>query len=334
MVRPAPARATAIGFGTPMTSTQRDWIDSTLSTMSLRERVGQMVMVWVLGDYASSDDTSASRAAEAVTRDAVGGIVMSLGSPIEVAAKVNWLQRKAKVPLLVGSDVEPGLGRLEGGYFAPQLWSAGAATVLPSNMAIGATGRDTNAFEAGRITGIESRAIGIHVAFAPTVDVNNNPSNPVINTRSFGEDPAAVARMGAAFVRGVQSVGVAATIKHFPGHGDTDVDSHLGLPVLGIDRTRFATTELVPFRAAIAAGAASIMTAHIALPRITGDSLPATLSPRIMTTLLRDSLRFGGVAFTDALTMDGVARGYGVAESAVRAIEAGDDVLLMPVDTR
>jgi beta-N-acetylhexosaminidase len=293
-----------------------------------------MVMIWVLGDYASTDDSSMVRVTEAVTRDGVGGVVMSLGSPVEVASKLNWLQARAKVPLLVGSDVEPGLGRLEGGHFSPQLWSAGSATVLPSNMAIGASRRDTNAFLAGQITGIESRAIGIHVAFAPTVDVNNNPANPVINTRSFGEIPDDVARMGAAFSRGVQSAGVAATLKHFPGHGDTNVDSHLGLPTLTIDRARFNRVELVPFRAAIDAGAAAVMTAHIALPRVTGDSVPATLSPAIMTRLLRDSLKFRGLTFSDALTMEGVAGGYGVGESAVRAVAAGVDVLLMPVNTR
>jgi beta-N-acetylhexosaminidase len=332
--RPGTPLTGAVPFDQPLTERQREWVDRTLGSLSLRQRVGQMVMVWVLGDYSSADDSSSARALEAVTADGVGGLVMSLGSPIEVAAKINWLQARAAVPLLVGSDVEPGLGRLEGGNFSPQLWSAGSATVLPSNMAIGASRRDTNAFLAGQITGRESHAIGIHIAFAPAVDVNNNPANPVINTRSFGEAPDAVARMGAAFVRGVQSTGVAATIKHFPGHGDTNVDSHLGLPVLNIDRARLERIELLPFRAAIAAGAASVMTAHIALPAITGDSVPATLSKRIMTSLLRDSMRFSGLTITDALTMDGVARGYGVGESAVRAVLAGDDMLLMPANTR
>jgi beta-N-acetylhexosaminidase len=333
-VRPGPVQIGPVPFDRPLTERHREWIDRTLGSMTLRERVGQMVMIWVLGDYASTDDSSMVRVSEAVTRDGVGGVVMSLGSPVEVASKLNWLQARAKVPLLVGSDVEPGLGRLEGGHFSPQLWSAGSATVLPSNMAIGASRRDTNAFLAGRITGIESRAIGIHVAFAPTVDVNNNPANPVINTRSFGEVPDDVARMGAAFSRGVQSAGVAATLKHFPGHGDTNVDSHLGLPTLTIDRARFTRVELVPFRAAIDAGAAAVMTAHIALPKVTGDSIPATLSPAIMTRLLRDSLHFRGLTFSDALTMEGVAGGYGVGESAVRAVAAGVDVLLMPVNTR
>ncbi len=316
--------------GDPLPAQHRAWIESTLASLTLRERVAQMVMIWVLGDYAGAYDTGFASITNQVTELGVGGVVMSLGSPIEVASKVNYLQGRARVPLLVASDVEPGLGRLEGGVFAPSLMSAGSATVLPSNMAIGAGGREADAEMAGRITGREARAIGIHLAFAPTVDVNNNPSNPVINTRSFGENPSAVARLSAAFVRGVQSGGAAATLKHFPGHGDTDVDSHLGLPVISVPRTRLDAIELVPFRAGIAAGAASVMTAHIALPAVYGDSVPATLRRDVMTGLLRDTLGFRGVTVTDALTMDGIARGYGVAESAVRAVRAGDDILLMP----
>ncbi len=289
-----------------------------------------MVMIWVLGDYTGAYDPGFATITEQVSELGVGGIVMSLGSPIEVAAKVNYLQTRSRIPLLVASDVEPGLGRLEGGVFAPSLMSAGSATVLPSNMAIGAGGREADAEAAGLITGREARAIGIHLAFAPTVDVNNNPSNPVINTRSFGERPDAVARLSAAFVRGVQEGGAAATLKHFPGHGDTDVDSHLGLPVISVARSRLDAVELVPFRAGIAAGAASVMTAHIALPQVYGDSVPATLRRDVMTGLLRDTLGFRGLTVTDALTMDGIAKGYGVAESAVRAVRAGDDILLMP----
>jgi beta-glucosidase-like glycosyl hydrolase/CubicO group peptidase (beta-lactamase class C family) len=199
-------------------------------------------------------------------------------------------------------------------------------------MAIGATGRVEDAMEAGRITGIEARAVGIQVAFSPDVDVNNNPSNPVINVRSFGEDPQAVSRMAAAFVTGVQRAGAAATAKHFPGHGDTDTDSHLGLPVIQVARARMDSVELQPFGAAIRAGTAAIMTAHIALPRAYGDSTPATLSPRILQGLLRDTLGFRGLTFTDAMTMDALSKRYGMQESVVRAVEAGNDVLLMPVD--
>jgi beta-N-acetylhexosaminidase len=272
-----------------------------------------------------------------IERDHVGGVVMSLGSPLEVAAKVNAMQRLAlasgpRLPLLVSCDLEPGLGRFEGGIFTPQLWSAGTATVLPTNMAIGAGGREDDAFAAGEIIAREARAAGIHVNFAPVVDVNNNPSNPVINVRSFGEDAPTVARLSAAFVRGTQGAGVAAVVKHFPGHGDTDTDSHVALPVVRSDRARLDAVELVPFRAAIEAGAVGVMTAHIALPAVEGDSTPATLSRRVMTGLLRDTLHFGGITFTDAMTMEGVGKGYTIERSAPLALTAGDDVLLMPSD--
>ena len=308
------------------------WIDATMASLTLRERVAQMVMIWVLGDYTSTTDSSFAWAVDRIEIDRVGGVVMSLGSPIEVAAKVNALQRRSRLALLVAEDVEPGLGRLEGGTFTPGLLRGGDATVLPNNMAIGATGSAENARDAGRIIGLESRAIGIHLAFAPAVDVNNNPANPVINVRSFGAEPRAVARLSTAFVEGVQSAGVAATVKHFPGHGDTDTDSHLALPIVSASRARLDTLELLPFRATIAAGAAAVMSAHIALPAISHDSTPATLVPAIFQALLRDTLGFRGLAVTDAMDMRGVGAGYGVEESSVRAVLAGADILLMPAD--
>lgn len=308
------------------------WIDSTIKSLSVRDRVAQMVMIWVLGDYTNARDPGFLKVLAEIEQNHVGGVTMSLGSPIEVADKVNTMQRHASIPLLVASDVEPGLGRLEGGVFAASTMSAGNATVLPSNMAIGATGSDAYAELAGVITAVEARAVGIHLAFAPVVDVNNNPSNPVINTRSFGEDPQQVAALSAAFVRGLQRMGVAATAKHFPGHGDTDVDSHLGLPTITVDRARLDAVELVPFAAVVSAGAAGMMTAHIALPNAYGDNTPATLSSRVMQGLLRDTLQFRGVTITDAMTMQGIAKGYGTEESAVRAVEAGDDIVLMPAD--
>ena len=318
----------------PLNDAARRWIDQTLLSLSLRERVAQMVTVWLLGDYTSTTDPAYQEVRRWVQEDGVGGLVMSRGLPIEVAAKVNDLQKLARVPLLVTSDVEPGLGRLEGGVFAPNTYGAGSATILPSEMAIAATGKESNAELAGIITGRESRAVGIHMAYAPVVDVNNNPANPVINTRSFGEDPDQVARFSAAFVRGVQGEGVAATAKHFPGHGDTDTDSQNALPVVRGDRAHLNTTELVPFRAVIAAGITGIMTAHIALPAVQHDSVPATLAPAIVTALLRDSLGFSGLTVTDALSMEGVGKGYTVERSTVLAVLAGADVLLKPTDTQ
>ncbi|MGI8843304.1 MAG: glycoside hydrolase family 3 protein, partial [Gemmatimonadaceae bacterium] len=316
----------------PLTPEQRAWVDSTLATLDLRARVAQMVHVWILGDYSNWDDPTFAQARGWVAGDGVGGITMSLGSPIEVAEKINALQRIASVPLLVASDLEPGLGRLVGGVHVPSLLRGGSATLLTTNMAIGAAGREDDAYEAGRITAREARAIGIMMAFSPTSDVNNNPANPVINTRSFGEDPRAVAMLTAAFVRGLQSEGVVATAKHFPGHGDTDTDSHLALPVVTSNRARLDSVELRPFKAAIQAGVGAIMTAHIALPALGQPSTPATLVPEVIGGLLRDSLGFDGMIVTDALTMEGVGEGYGVGESAVLAVKAGADVLLKPGD--
>jgi len=319
--------------GSPLTAAQRHWIDSTFATLSLRQQVGQMVMMWVLGDYTNTDDASFAEVRRWITNDGIGGVSMSLGSPIEVAAKVNAMQRLAGVPLLVSADLEPSLGRLEGGVFTHYLMDAGGATVFPTAMAIAATGRDEDARDVGRIIGREARAVGIHINFAPVVDVNNNPSNPVINTRSFGEDPERVGRLSALFVRGSQEAGTIATAKHFPGHGDTDVDSHVGLPVVRADWSRLSSNELRPFRAAVDAGAAMVMSAHIALPAIEGDtSTPATLTARVMSGLLRDSLGFRGLAITDAMTMDGVGKGYGVEESSVLAVKAGADIILKPSD--
>lgn len=341
-VRPstgAPRPATAhplpasLAPGTPLTSGQRAWVDRTLASLSLREQVGQMVMVWVLGDYTSTGDPSYAEVVRWIEQDGIGGASLSLGSPIEVAAKINEMQRRAKVPLLISADLEPALGRLEGGVFTHYLMDAGSATVFPTAMAIAATGRDEDAYDVGKIIGREARAVGIHVNFAPVVDVNNNPANPVINTRSFGEDPARVGRLAALFVRGSQDAGTLATVKHFPGHGDTDVDSHVGLPVVRADWSRLGSMELVPFRAGIEAGAAMVMSAHIALPGLMGDSAtPATLAPNVMSGLLRDTLRFRGLTITDAMTMEGVGKGYGVEESSVLAVKAGADIILKPSD--
>ncbi len=318
----------------PLNDAARTWIEQTLASLTLREKVGQMTSAWVLGDYTSTSDASYVEIRDWVVKDGVGGITMSLGTPIEVAAKINDLQRLARIPMLVHSDLEPNLGRLEGGIFAPYTYGAGSATIIPANMAIGATGDVELARRAGEITGREALAVGINVVFAPTVDVNNNPANPVINTRSFGEDPVQVSRLSAAFVLGVQGAGAAATAKHFPGHGDTDTDSHLSLPVVKSDRRRLDQVELMPFRAAIAAGVVGVMSAHIALPAIGKDSAPATLRPEIITGLLRDTLGFTGVAYTDALSMEGIGGGYTVEKSAVMAVKAGADVLLKPTDVR
>lgn len=318
---------------TPLTTVQKAWIERTLAAMPLRERVGQMVNVWVLGDYSNTSDSAFAEVLRWIRNDHIGGVTMSLGSPIEVAEKINAMQRASKTPLMFGADLEPNLGRLEGGVFTHYLMDAGGATVFPNAMAIAATGRISDAYDVGHSIAQEAKAVGILMNFAPVVDVNNNPANPVINTRSFGEDPKRVAQLAAAFVKGTQDAGVMSTIKHFPGHGDTDVDSHANLPIVNATAARLDSVELVPFAASIGAGAGMVMTAHIALPAVQGDSVtPATLAPKIITGLLRNQLKFTGLAITDAMTMGGIGKGYTTEESSVLAVKSGADVLLKPTD--
>jgi len=315
----------------------RRWVDETLASLTLRERVAQLVIEWMPGGYVSPSAPDFEPLERWVAEDGIGGVSPSIGQPLSYAAKLNALQARAKVPLLVTADFEnggPGM-RLSGIFALPSLLPQGGGTDFPPTMAFGAIGDERFAYEYGRITAEEARAVGVHVLFAPVLDVNSNPDNPVIATRSFGADPALVARLGAAFIRGARAGGALTTAKHFPGHGDTDVDSHLGLPVIQADRARLDSVELVPFRRAIAEGVDAVMTAHVSLPRILGpDAPPATLSPRILTGLLRRELGFRGILFTDALTMRAIADGYGVGESAVRALEAGADVILSPKDVR
>jgi beta-N-acetylhexosaminidase len=298
-------------------------VETLLGRLSLRDKIAQLVMPWIPGSYAAYDEDGFERAERWVDSLHVGGIIVSVGSPLDVAAKLNRLQQRSPLPLLVGSDFEGGTSlRLNGG------------TLFPPNMGVGATGSDSAAYDIGRITALEGRAVGVHLAFAPVADVNNNPANPIINTRAFGEDPADVGRMVAAEVRGLQQYGMLATAKHFPGHGDTGTDSHLALPVIGSSWARLDSVELVPFRAAIAAGVDVVMSAHIALPGIDAGQLrPGTVAPNILTGILRDSLGFKGMIVTDALNMAGVADAYG-AEAGVRAFLAGADLLLQPADPR
>ena len=310
------------------------WVDSTLLTLSPRARAAQLIHVWLVGDYESATDSAYAVTANWVRNDGIGGILMSVGSPIEVAVKLNALQAMSRVPLLVGCDVEPSIGRLEGGLFIPSMLKGGGATILPTNMAIGATGDTALAYRAGLVTGRESRAIGIHLAYAPVADVNNNAANPVINVRSFGEDPGAVSSMVAAFTRGVQDGGALATVKHFPGHGDTETDSHNALPVVHLTHAHLDSVELRPFRASINAGVAAVMSAHISNPTWMGDGLPATLQRRVLHDELRDSLHFRGLTITDALTMQGVARMFSQDEIAIRSVLAGAEVLLKPAEVR
>src|SRR5687768_5567122 len=207
---------------------------------------------------------------------------------------------------MFGADYEAGAGfRTRGGHFLPNGIYLGGATLFPQQMALGAT-RDTNlAYEQGRITALEGRALGVHMAFGPVLDVNNNPNNPVIGPRSFGEDPALVALLGSELIRGLQQNGMLATGKHFPGHGDTDQNSHLSITEVNASRARLDSVELLPFRRAVAAGLSSIMTFHGVVPALDTNPVPATLSPIVMRGLLRGALGFDGLLITDALDMNG-----------------------------
>ncbi len=304
--------------------------------MSLEEKVGQMVMPVVGGAFAPVGSAGHERARGYVEDLRVGGIIMSVGSPTEVAARINDLQRRARYPLLVAADLETGAGfRMSGTVHVPGPIGLGGATNFPTLMAIGATDDVGLAYEMGRVTAVEARAVGIHVPFAPVLDVNNNPDNPIINVRSFGEHPARVATLGAAFVRGVQAHGAIATGKHFPGHGDTGTDSHLALPTIRVSRERMDSVELRPFREAIGAGMGAIMSAHITVPSLSGGGGDAaTLSSDILTGLLREQMGFEGLVFTDAMDMRAISGRLGSAEAAVRAVLAGADVVLMPASAK
>ena len=296
-------------------------VDSLLAALSTRQRIAQLVVPWLAGNYTAFDDSLFQVAARWVDSLEVGGLIISVGSPFDIAAKLNALQRRSRLPLLISADLEWGAGMRVIG-----------ATTFPQIMAVGATGNSRDAYTIGEAAATEGRAVGIHVNFAPDADVNNNPLNPIINVRSFGEDPRAVSRLVQEYVRGLHDHGMLATLKHFPGHGDTQSDSHIGLPVITAGYPRLDSLELVPFRGGISAGADVVMSAHIAFPSFTGSNDPATLSGAVLSGLLRDSLHFHGLVVTDALTMGAIVAKYGAGEATVRAFLAGSDLLLMPAD--
>ena len=305
------------------------WVATTLKKMTLEEKLGQLVMVYYWGRFTSTESPEYQDLLREVKENRVGGIILQAKrTPTGVersqvyptAALANQLQRAAKIPLLVAADFETGTAmRLADG------------TAFPSAMAVGATGNPRDAFTVGKVTALEARAAGLNWIFAPVADVNDNPDNPIINFRSFGEDPRRVAEFVAQFIRGVQENGALATAKHFPGHGDVSVDSHLGLPLVPGNLAELERVELVPFRAAIAAGVGSVMSGHLAVPAIEPDpNVPATISKRVLTDLLGQKLGFDGIVVTDALDMGGVTTIDSPPDIAVRAVEAGADVLLIP----
>lgn len=316
-----------------------------LKKMTVEEKVGQLVHLGINAKFANQESPFFKDVQRHVVENKIGGIIY-FGAPLyETTIIANRMQALAKIPLLMSLDAETGIGmRFED------------ATNFPWAMAVAATGEPEFARRMGVITGREARAIGIQHVYAPVLDVNNNAANPVINVRSFGEDPADVARFGVAFGQGVQSQRVIATAKHFPGHGDTAVDSHRGLPIIDHSRESLEKTELIPFRAAVKGGIASVMIAHIALPQIDGEeikplatyrggdaeagaeivkekaTIPATLSAKVQTDILRKDMGFKGLIVSDAMSMSGLTLYFTQEEAGVRAFLAGTDILEKPAD--
>ena len=296
------------------------WVEKALKAMTLDEKVGQLLIPTVTGGFRNTESDDFQKLRHDVVDLHVGGYHTFGGDAAGVASLLNDLQRMAKIPLLTTADMEGGAGYIIAG-----------ATRFPLAMAIGATGNEHFAYEAGKATAEEGRMLGVNVDFYPVVDVQNNPGNPIINIRSFGEDPARVSAFAVAYLKGVQDGGMLATAKHFPGHGDVATDSHLEMPVLSVDRAWLDSLELKPFHAAIDAGVGAVMSAHINIPSIEPEKgLPSSLSRNVLTGMLRDELKFGGLIFTDAMTMRGITNNYKDDDASVRAVLAGADIILHP----
>jgi len=313
------------------------WADRTLHKMSLEEKVGQLFMVWAKVDFLNFNGPEYLRLHDEMKKYHLGGFgitspmdggLLLKGSPLDAAALTNQLQRDSDLPLLFAADFERGLPmRFHGG------------TIFPHAMAFGATSNSEYAYQFGRISAAEARAIGVHWNFYPDADVNSNPNNPIINTRAFGEDPAEVSALVKAFIQGVHDGRGMATAKHFPGHGDTDTDSHLAVSRVNTTRAGLDAVELPPFRAAIAAGVDAVMVGHLVVPSLEADpNRVATISHNITTKLLKDELGFQGIVVTDAMDMNGITHMFGgntpqsAGRAAVEALKAGADYILIPGD--
>ncbi len=295
---------------------QQKWVDSIYDSMTVQEKVGQLYMIQV---FSSQDALNKAKVIKQITEQKIGGIIYSKGGPVRQAKLNNELQAVSKVPLLIGMDAEWGLSmRLDSTY------------AFPWNMTLGAIKDDALVEKAGKHIGEHSKRIGVHFNFAPAVDINTNPNNPIIGNRSFGEDRDNVTAKALAFMKGMQSVGVLANAKHFPGHGDTDSDSHKTLPTISFDEKRIDEVELYPYKKLIAEGLSSVMVAHLNVPSLEPrPGYPSSLSKNIVTNILKERLQFQGLIFTDALNMKGASNFSNSADVDLAAFMAGNDVLLI-----
>lgn len=298
-----------------------EWVEQTLKGLTLRQKIGQMINVRVGGDFANFESDSFVKTRELVEKQGLGGFTVYRGSANSIASITNELQRLAKIPLLFSADYERGL-RMQ----------MPTGTPFTTAMGLGATGDTDAAFRQGKIICEEMRAIGVHWFFGPVADLNNNPDNPVINIRSYGANPNKVGEMVAAISKGLQEKNCLSSLKHFPGHGDTATDSHIGLASINVDKKRLNSLELIPFKKGIEQGADSVMTGHLIVPQVTNDEIPSTLNPKISTDLLRKELNFKGIIVTDGMEMGAIVKNYSEEKSVVMAVQAGADVILLPLD--
>lgn len=295
------------------------WVRKTIAKMSLEEKIGQMLCMGFYGDFINRTSETWIKYRHWVEELKIGGLAIYRGDVYETAHMMNSLQASSDIPLLIAANLEKGLGN-----------QMDRATLFPPIMSIGATGSEELSYQMGKITALEARAAGIHMAYFPVVDVNINPDNPIINTRSFGENPEDVGRLAAAYIRGCQEFGLIATAKHFPGHGDTEQDSHNVLATVLADMNRLTNVELYPFQMAIDAGVQAVMSAHISIPAIDPTpNLPATLSKPILTDYLRNKMGFKGLIVSDSMGMGGITTLYSQDQAAVLAVSAGVDIILL-----
>lgn len=296
------------------------WVEKRLSSMTLREKIAQMIISNSDGFTLDENSKEFQRLKNLVVNEKIGGFIFFKGNSVQEADLINKLQSFSETPLLISADFERGTKmRLEDG------------SLFPSNMALGATRNPDLAYQMGFQIAKECRAIGIHQNYAPVMDVNNNSKNPIINVRSYGEDPELVSMLGDKFIKGTQDGNVIATSKHFPGHGDTEIDSHNDLPVLNFTKDRLENVELIPFKNAIKNDVMSVMIAHLSFPALDNEAyVPASLSKSVIDGVLINELKFKGLIVTDALNMAGVVKHFSTEEVALRCVNAGVDLILMP----